>query len=48
MNTSEQIEREFTDSESDFIRHGVVDEAAGDEGIDDAQPDDTEAVAVQA
>ncbi len=48
MNTSEQNEREFTEIDSACIGHGVVDEAAGDEGIDDTQPDETETVAVQA
>jgi hypothetical protein len=42
MNPSDHDERELADSDTDHIGHGVVDEAAGDEGIDDPQADEIE------
>lgn len=45
MDSSEHDKREINDSEKLVIEHSDVDETAGDEGIDDAQPDDTEAKA---
>jgi hypothetical protein len=42
MNSNDHDEQEFADNDTDHIGHGVVDEAAGDEGIDDPQADETE------
>ena len=41
MNPLEHDERECAENATAAISHPDVDEAAGDEGIDDAQPDDT-------
>lgn len=43
MNPLDHDERESDENATAAISHPDVDEAAGDEGIDDAQPDDSEA-----
>ncbi len=42
MNPSDHDGQDIAESATDHMVHGLVDEAAGDEGIDDSQADDTE------